>query len=167
VIASSGGPFAAPTTLTLTWEWDFTSAGAARCHVEATLATETTQTSMPLARSAQVVWRGEANAPGRTVAGADLPGLGRLTLTCEPGTDGKRLLIVDGADGAQITTREGSDDPLVDRATGPITTTLPNNGQVAIRFPGGQTLLASSRFKTNDPGPAQNSCAVAAQVLVP
>lgn len=165
---STGGPaLAPPTSFRLTWVWDLSQPGNERCHAEVELVTEAAPEARPLARSAQVLWRGDADAAGRDVAAVDLPGVGRLTLTCQPGEAGVRRLDLDTPGAAAITTREGSEDPTVDAAAGPISTQLPNNGQVAIRLVAGQTLLVSSRWKTNDPDPAQNWCSVAAQARIP
>lgn len=166
-IGGPGGSFAAPTSLRLTWEWDFSDDGRERCHVEATFTSEAESAERPLARSASVVWRGEANAPGRDRSAVDVPGLGRMTVVCEPGTDGTRTLRVDTPQGATVTTRESSEDPSAPQEIGPVTAQLPNNGQLAWRFADGSTLIASSRWKVNDPDPAENSCAVATQVVTP
>ena len=165
---STGGPaLAPPTTYRLTWVWDFNRAGDERCHMELELVTEAAPDLRPLARSAQVLWRGDADAAGRDRAAIDLPGVGRLSLYCEAGPDGTRRLDLDTPGGGAVTTREASLDPTIDFPTGPISTNLPNNGQVAIRLAAGQTVLVSSRWKVNDPDPGQNSCAVAAQARVP
>jgi methionine-rich copper-binding protein CopC len=159
---------AAPTTLKLTWKWDFSQAGNESCHVEAELVTQNLASdAVPLARSTSIAWRGADAAPGHDTASVAVPGLGTLTLTCAANVNGSRTLTVDSAQGATITTREGSVDTASPQAIGPVTANLPNNGQVAITFPSGATLLASSRWKVNDPDPAQNSCFVAAQAIVP
>lgn len=165
---ATGGPaLAAPTSFRLTWVWDLSQAGDERCHAEIELVTEAPPDQPPLARSAQVLWRGAADAAGRDRAAVDLPGVGRLTLTCEAAPDGVRRLDLDTPGGAAVTTREGSEDPTVDVPSGPISAQLPNNGMVAIRLEAGQTVLVSSRWKTNDPDPTQNWCFVAAQARIP
>ena len=62
--------------------------------------------------------------------------------------------------GLTLTTREGSD--VSERALGdvPYVVALPNNGLVELQTPGGVPgrLLLASRWKVNDPDPAQNSC---------
>jgi hypothetical protein len=175
-IVSDRGPFgslggaslAAPTTFRLTWEWDLTDSRTSRCHVEATFLTENAAgTQAPLARSTSLVWRGDANAAGHDSASVGVPGLGTVSLTCQAGVRGARTLTVDTALGADVTTREGSDDVARGQAFGPIVAQLPNNGMLAIRFSNGATLLASSRWKVNDPDATQNACFVAAQAVVP
>jgi len=168
VIGGAGGDnLAAPTTLHLTWVWDMSSTGSESCHVEATFTTQAAGTDAPLARSVQVGWRGDGNAAGRDSAAVDVPGLGTVALRCEAGTTGNRTLTIDTAQGATITTREGSDDPAVPQPGGPVVAQLPNNGMVSIRFDGGQTMLVSSRWKANDPDGSQNFCLVAGQVIQP
>lgn len=162
-----GASLAAPTTLRLTWQWDFSQAGSERCHVEATFTSQTASAVPPVARSAQILWRGDSNAAGRDAAAVDVPGVGTLSLACQPGPLGARSLTVDTAQGATVVTREGSDDFARPQDVGPVTAALPNNGMVTIRFAGGATLLASSRWKVNDPDPAQNFCAIAAQAVTP
>ena len=90
-----------------------------------------------------------------------------MSLTCQAAPGGARALTVDTAQGATVTLREASTDTARTQDIGPVTTDLPNNGMLAVAFPSGATLLVSSRWKVNDPDPAQNSCFVAAQALVP
>jgi hypothetical protein len=165
-IGNPGGvTLAPPTTLSVNWEWDFTKPGEARCHVEAVFRTETALTSFPLARSAQVVWHGEANAAGNGYSATDYPGLGTVSVRCEPGEP--RQLRVESASGAKITTREGSEDSSLHEGAGPVLTNLPNNGMVLVEMDSGQRILVASRWKLNDPDPSQNWCAIAAQVAYP
>ncbi|WP_259316033.1 hypothetical protein [Capillimicrobium parvum] len=174
-IISDRGPFdnigaaslAAPTTLKLTWQWDLGQSGGERCHVEGTFTSQTASSTPPVARSAQVLWRGDANAAGRDGASVEVPGVGTLAIACRPGPLGTRALTVDTAQGATVTTREGSDDFGRPQDVGPVSANLPNNGMIAIRFSGGATLLASSRWKVNDPDQTQNFCAIAAQAVAP
>ena len=168
VIGGAGGDsLAPPTTLHLTWEWDMSKTGGERCHVEATFTTQASGSDTPLARSVQVGWRGDANAAGRDGASVDVPGLGNVALRCEATPSGNRTLTIDTPAGATVTTREGSDDSAVPQTVGPVAVQLPNNGMVSIAFEGGQTLMASSRWKANDPDGSQNFCLIAAQVLQP
>jgi methionine-rich copper-binding protein CopC len=169
VIGAAGGTttLATPTTLHMEWKWDFSSEGHESCHVAATFTSETTSTERPLARSAQVLWRGDANAAGRDASTVNVPGLGDVTVTCEAGTRGNRTLTVDTPDGADVTTREGSDHPTVGQSIGPVVANLPNNGMLSIDFANGQTLLASSRYKINDPDGGRNFCSIAAQMVQP
>jgi hypothetical protein len=61
--------------------------------------------------------------------------------------------------GLVLTSREGSDSTEYALAAAPYAAALPNNGLVELRMPGGaQRLLLASRWKVNDPDPAQNSC---------
>jgi hypothetical protein len=159
---------AAPTTLKLTWKWDFSQAGNESCHVEAELVTPNLASdAVPLARSASIAWRGADAAAGHDSAAVAVPGLGTLTLNCAANVNGSRTLTVDSVQGATITTREASTDTSAPQSIGPVTANLPNNGQVAITFPSGATILVSSRWKVNDPDPTQNSCFVAAQAVIP
>jgi hypothetical protein len=164
--APFGANLASPTSLHLTWVWDMSSSGHERCHVEATFTTDGPGTTTPVARSAQVVWRGDANAAGHDTATTTVPGLGTVTVLCQPG-DGNRTITIDTPQGATVTTRQASEDNAVGQQIGPVVAQLPNNGQLSIALADGQTALVSSRWKTNDPDPTQNWCAVAAQVIAP
>jgi hypothetical protein len=165
-VGNPGGvTLAPPTTLRLNWEWDFTAPAESHCHVEAVFGTETAATTMPLARSAQVVWRGEANAAANGYSAVDFPGLGTVAVRCEPGAP--RQLTVASPSGAKVTTREGSEDSSLREPSGPVATSLPNNGMVVLEMDSGQRIVVASRWKLNDPDPNQNWCAIAAQVLSP
>lgn len=169
-LGGAGGTtgLAKPTGFKLTWEWDFSDEGKSRCYVKGVFNTERASSEKtPLARSAQVLWRGDANAPGRDTAAVKVPGLGAMTLTCQPGFDGERSIVIDTEEGATITTREGSDSETVPQQIGPVLTDLPNNGMVFVAFDDGRQVVLSSRWKVNDPDGAQNSCAVAAQATTP
>jgi hypothetical protein len=162
-IGNPGGVALAPvTTLSLDWEWDFTKPSEARCHVEAVFRTETAATTFPLARSLQVVWHGEANAAANGASQIEFPGLGTVSIRCEPGEP--RQVRVESADGAEITTREASEDSSLSEGSGPVIADLPNNGMVLIEMSGGQRLIFASRWKLNDPDPNQNYCTIAGQV---
>jgi hypothetical protein len=163
-IGNPGGVALAPvTTLSLDWEWDFTRPGESRCHVEAVFRTETAQTTFPLARSLQVLWHGAANAAAYGSAAVEFPGLGTVSIRCEPGEP--RQLQVDAASGATITVRESSEDRSFTERAGPVSADLPNNGQLLVELESGQRILVASRWKLNDPDPAQNFCAIAGQVI--
>jgi hypothetical protein len=163
-IGNPGGVALAPvTTLILNWEWDFTKPSESRCHVEATFRTETELTNFPLARSLQVVWHGEANAAAYGSQAIEFPGLGTVSIRCEPGEP--RQLKVEAATGGKIITREASEDSSLTEGAGPVTADLPNNGQVMVELNSGQHILIASRWKLNDPDPNQNYCAVAGQVF--
>jgi predicted peroxiredoxin len=166
--APFGTSLAPPTSILLTWVWRFGTNGKDRCHVEATLRTENGNPtpSRPLARSAQIVWRGDDNAPGHDAAGVDVPGVGTVSLSCQASPTGVRTITVDPAtEGGAVFTREGGDDHEADYDHGPLVVQLPNNGQVKFGLFGGASILVSSRWKVNDTIASQNSCRVAAQVV--
>ncbi|MBN8866929.1 MAG: hypothetical protein J0H98_05210 [Solirubrobacterales bacterium] len=163
-----GSSLAPPTTFDLNWEWDFNSAGKAHCHVEATFRTQTTQDIDPLARSVQIVWRGESNATeANTQSTVAFPDLGNVQAICQAGPNGTRRLIVDGAVGGRVYTREGSDDYAVSQPQGPLVMRLPNNGMLFVQMDNGDRILVSSRWKVNDPVAANNWCVIAGQVYSP
>jgi hypothetical protein len=166
-ISNPGGVVALSpvTTMSLNWEWDFTRPREARCHVEAVFATETELSTFPLARSLQLVWHGEANAAANGFRSIEFPGLGTVSIRCEPGEP--RQLRVEAAGGGTITTREASEDSSLTERAGPVTANLPNNGQLLVELAGGQRILVASRWKLNDPDGSQNFCAIAGQVLSP
>jgi len=161
-----GSPLAPPTTFDLDWEWNFKNSG--KCHVEGTFRTETAEDIDPLARSVQVVWRGEVNAvPANTTSTVTYPKLGNVQVVCEPGQSGTRRLTIDGAIGGKVVTREGSEDYAVSQADGPLIMRLPNNGMLFVTMNNGDRLLVSSRWKVNDPVASRNWCVVAAQIYSP
>jgi hypothetical protein len=165
--AAGGGALAPVTTLSLDWEWDFTNPSKSRCQVEAVFRTETAQTTFPLARSLQIQWHGEANgnAQANGYRSIEFPGLGTVSIRCEPGEP--RQIRVESAAGATITTREASEDSAISEGAGPVVANLPNNGMVVVEMAGGQRIIVASRWKLNDPDPANNSCSIAAQVASP
>jgi hypothetical protein len=163
-----GSALAPPTTFDLDWEWDFSKPGRASCRVSAVFRTQTDLTDPPLARSAQIVWRGESNAtPGNTVAGVDFPGLGDVTATCQAGPTGDRKLLIDSTVGGTVVTREGSDEVSTPFEVGRIEARLPNNGMLFLQLNSGERILVSSRWKANDPAPEKNWCVVSAQIYKP
>jgi hypothetical protein len=164
---SPGGAGVAPTTISLVWSWDFTQTGRERCAVSATFVTAAPRDKPPLARSLSIAWRGDANAAGHDGATAIVPGLGRVDATCAAGPDGVRWVTITGPGGAAVTTRQGSDETTTQITTGPVAVPLPNNGMLRFAFPGGGSLVMSSRWKVNDPEPASNFCFVAAQAVQP
>ncbi len=165
-IGGPGGVALSPvTTMSLNWEWDFTKPSEARCHVEAVFRTETAATTFPLARSLQVAWRGSENAAAYGYGETEFPGLGPVSVRCQPGEP--RQLRIGSPAGARIITREGSEDFGLTVGAGPVIAALPNNGMVVVEMSSGQRLLVASRWKLNDPNPSQNYCAIAAQVLSP
>lgn len=156
---------APPTRIHLTWNWDLSDLRKGRCRVDATLRTENADATPPLARSAQIVWRGEQSAAGRDRATVSVPGLGAMALVCEPRPEGRRTVTVDTPSGAAIITRQGGEDASVEVPAGPVQAELPNNGQLKIVL-GSASVLVTSRWKVNDPRPMENSCRVAAQAVV-
>jgi hypothetical protein len=164
---AGGGALAPVTTLSLDWEWDFTNPSKARCHVEAVFRTETAQTTFPLARSLQIQWHGEAggNAQANGYRSIEFPGLGTVSIRCEPGEP--RQIRVESGAGATITTREASEDSSITEGAGPVVANLPNNGMVVVEMASGQRIIVASRWKLNDPNPANNSCSIAGQVSSP
>jgi hypothetical protein len=163
-----GTSLAPPTTFDLNWVWDFNNPNNSKCHVQATFRTQTDQITDPLARSVQIVWRGEANATeGNTSSAVDFPDLGNVQAVCQAGPNGYRRLIVDSAIGGSVYTREGSEDYKVNQGTGPLIMRLPNNGMLFVQMDNGDRILVSSRWKVNDPVAANNWCVVSAQVYSP
>ena len=163
-----GVALASPTTFDLDWVWDFSKTGQSYCHVKATFRTQTDQITDPLARSVQIVWRGEANATAKnTVSDIDFPDLGNVQAICQAGPNGYRRLIVDSAIGGTVYTREGSQDYAVNQADGPLVMRLPNNGMLFVQMNNGDRRRVSSRWKVNDPVASNNWCVVAAQVYSP
>lgn len=163
-----GVALAPPTTFDLNWQWDFNNPKSSKCNVEAVFRTQTEEITEPLARSIQIVWRGEANATDEnTVGTVDFPGLGEVQAICKAGPNGTRRLIVEGATGGRVYTREGSEDYAVSQADGPLVMRLPNNGMLFVQMDNGDRILVSSRWKTNDPVAANNWCVIAAQVYNP
>jgi len=168
ILGPGGVALAQPTTFDLDWKWNFTQPGKSRCHVEATFRTPTGLDQKPIARSVQIVWRGEANAtPANTESSYDFPGLGKITAVCRPGPTGTRRLVIDSAVGGRVVTREGSEDNAVTQHDGPLIMRLPNNGMLFVQLDSGERILVSSRWKANDPVAARNWCVVAAQIYSP
>lgn len=161
------GTYAPPISLDVRWTWDFSQPGREKCYAAIELVAQTDDGQGPAVGSAQVVWRGDAAAPGRDVSVAEIPGVGRLTVVCQAGVDGQRTAILETGAGGTVITRESTWDGAVPQAFGPLIVRLPNNGQVQVDVATGAKLLISSRWKVNDPDPTQNSCAVAAQGIAP
>lgn len=167
-IGQAGGEAVAPPiSIHVTWVWDFTRSGAESCHATVEVVAETGDTSGSPVRSAQLLWRGDGAAPGHDTASVDVPGVGRLALVCQAGPAGQRTLTLDAAAGAKIITRQATEDSSMTQNAGPVVVELPGNGQLELEVPGGGRVLIASRWKVNDPDPAQNSCAVAAQAIAP
>lgn len=163
-----GTKLAPPTTFDLDWKWDFNNPRKSSCQVKAIFRTQTDQQTDPMARSVQIVWRGEVNATPENVSSAvDFPGLGNVKAICKAGPNGVRRLIVDSAIGGSVYTREGSEDYRNSQAVGPLVMRLPNNGMLFIQMDNGDRMIVSSRWKVNDPVASRNWCVVAAQVYSP
>jgi len=171
-ILSDRGPFGAPSAPSLaapvgihvTWAWDFRDPSSSKCHAQADVVAQTAGSTG--VGSAQVLWRGDAAAAGRDQSVADLPGVGRIQLTCQATPGGTRNVRLDLPGASTVTTRQGSVDTATPYA-GPVVADLPNNGQLQIDTASGARVLISSRWKVNDPDPAQNSCALAAHSVAP
>jgi hypothetical protein len=158
---------AAPTSMKLTWQWDFSQSGAERCHVDATFVTQSLSSELtPLARSGSLAWRGTDASVGHDSTAFAVPGVGTVNVSCSGALLGARSIAVDVPQGGTVTTREGSDDTARPQEMGPIAAHLPNNGMLFVTLADGTRLLVSSRWKVNDPDPTQNSCFVAAQAVV-
>lgn len=159
--AGTFGAGRAPTEVRLSWSWDFEDPAGARCGVSATFVSEGPGTVGAIARGLSLAWNGEAGVPAGAGAATPVPGLGTVRLRCAPRPDGVRQVVVEPlaplvAPVAAI--REGSvrtDAPLGDP---PYVVALPGNGLVELAAAGGQRVLLASRWKVNDPDPAQNSC---------
>lgn len=156
-----GQPLAPVTTLRLNWEWDFTTQAESRCYAEAVFRTEV-EAAATAARSVQVVWRGEANAAANGFASVDFPGLGAVSLRCQPGEP--RRVRIESPRGARVITRESSEDSSLAEPAGPAEAILPNNGMVVVEVEGGERVVVASRWKLNDPDPGRNWCFLAGQV---
>ncbi|WP_205699030.1 hypothetical protein [Conexibacter sp. SYSU D00693] len=185
-VVSDRGPFGGPgeartpTTIRISWDWDFTTGGAERCSVDLDVHTEGAGGDGPgtlQARSLPVTWRGSATAAGRDAVVRDVPGFGRVAVECRPGPSGsRRLTVVDPAPGLRVDawTFQGSDTTGVSLVAAPYVLELPTNGLVQgeLWIDDGtgrkgdlHELLVASRWKVNDPDPAQNACGLAGQVL--
>ena len=168
--AGAFGSGRSPTEIRLTWSWDFTDPADARCDVAATLTSQGPGTAGAVARGLALAWRGADAVPADTSTATPVPGLGTLRLRCDARPEGLRQLVVEpdaALPGLTLTTYEGSNRS--DRALGhtPYVLALPNSGLVEASTPSGGPLrlLVSSRWKVNDPDPAQNFCRLSAVVV--
>lgn len=160
-IGSPGGaPLAPVTTVSVNWQWNFSKPSEAHCYVEAVFRTEV-EAAATLARSVQVVWRGESNAAANGYGSVEFPGLGLVSIRCQPGEP--RRLRVESPRGARIVSREGSEDSSLLEPAGPVEAALPNNGMVVVEMQGGERVTVASRWKLNDPDPNKNWCLIAGQ----
>jgi hypothetical protein len=168
--AQTFGSGRAPTEIRLAWSWDFSDPADARCDVTATLTSQGPGTAGAVARGLSLAWHGAAGVPADTTAATAVPGLGTVRLRCDARPEGSRQLVVEpdaALPGLALTTYEGSDRS--DRMLGntPYTLPLPNSGLVEATTPTGGPLrlLVASRWKVNDPDPAQNFCRLSAVVV--
>jgi hypothetical protein len=168
--AGTFGSWRVPTEIRLTWSWDFTDPADARCSVTATLTSQGPGSAGAVARGLSLAWREETAVPADTTVATPVPGLGTVRLRCDARPEGVRQLVVEpdaALPGLALTTYENSDRS--DRMLGnsPYTLPLPNSGLVEAATPSGAALrlLVSSRWKVNDPDPAQNFCRVSAIVV--
>ncbi|MDX6680988.1 MAG: hypothetical protein QOG94_1027 [Solirubrobacteraceae bacterium] len=164
------GPGRSPTEVRLTWSWDLGDPQNARCDVQATLTSEGSGTDATVARGLSLRWRGDSEVPADLSAAAPVPGLGTVQLRCEPGPDGLRELVIapqTPVPALVVTTYEGSDRRDRTLSGAPYVVALPNNGLVEATTPAGAPLrlLVASRWKVNDPDPAENSCRLSAIVV--
>lgn len=169
--AGTFGEGRSPTEVRLTWSWDFSDPATARCSVAATLTTQGPGTTGTVARGLSLAWNGADGVPADTTASTLVPGLGTVRLRCDAGPQGVRQLVVEpevAIPGIMLTTYEGSDrsDRMLGNA--PYVLPLPNNGLVEATAPGGAPLrlLVASRWKVNDPDPAENSCRLSGIVVI-
>jgi hypothetical protein len=164
------GPGRSPTEVRLTWSWDLGDPQNARCDVQATFTSEGPGTDATVARGLSLRWRGDSEVPADLSAAAPVPGLGTVQLRCEPGPDGLRELVIapqTPVPALVVTTYEGSDRRDRTLSGAPYVVALPNNGLVEATTPAGAPLrlLVASRWKVNDPDPAENSCRLSAIVV--
>jgi hypothetical protein len=168
--AGAFGSGRSPTEVRVSWSWDFSDPANARCSVVATLTSQGAGITGAIARGFSLAWRGAAGLPADTTTATPVPGFGTVRLRCDGGPEGARQLVVapDAAlPGLALTTYEGSvhsDRGLTDA---PYVVPLPNNGLVELTAASGSPLrlLVSSRWKANDPDPAQNFCRVSGIVV--
>jgi len=137
-----GGPGVAPTTLQLTWAWDFRDPRSSSCSVQANFITATGGTQKPVAGSLSVTWRGDAGAAGHD-GGTAIAGDVRADASCPAGTGDDKWITISGVDGANITEREGSNETTAGMPAdaGKVYRRLPNNGMLKFDLGGGKTFL--------------------------
>jgi hypothetical protein len=160
-----------PTEIRLSYDWDFTDPATAHCNVTATMTSQGSTTTGTIARGFSLAYNGAAGVPADTTTATAVPGLGTVALRCDPGAGGDRALIVDPdapLAGLTLTTYQGSDRS--DRAVGdtPYELPLPNNGMIEARASDGSALrlIVSSRWKLDDPDPAQDFCRLSGLAVV-
>jgi hypothetical protein len=168
--AGTFGAGRSPTEVRLSWSWDFSDPATASCTVSATFTSAGPGTAGAVARGLSLAWNGAGGLPADTTLATSVPGLGTVRLRCDAGADGIRQLSVEPdavLPGLALTTFEGSDRS--DRGLGntPYVVPLPNNGLIEAATPSGAPLrlLLESRWKVNDPDPAQNFCRLSGIVV--
>jgi hypothetical protein len=154
-----------PVEVRVSWSWDFEDPAGARCSVAATVVSEGSGVQGPVARGLSLAWHGESGVPAELAATTVVPGLGAVRLRCDPRPEGLRRLTLEPDEpdeplaGLTVTTREGSEVSERALAGVPYVVELPNNGLVELQAPGGSDrVVLASRWKVNDPDPAQSSC---------
>jgi hypothetical protein len=160
----------APMEVRLAWSWDFTNPAAASCTVTATFTSQGPGTDGPVARGLALGWDGAAAVPADATTATRVPGLGTVSLRCDAGSDGLRQLVVEpdaALPALAVTTYQGSEGAGATLASAPYVVPLPNNGLVEAATTAGTPLrlLVASRWKVNDPDPAQNSCRLSSIVV--
>jgi hypothetical protein len=164
-VAGTFGGGRAPTEVRVTWSWDFTDPATASCNVVATFTSQGAGSTGAVARGLSLAWNGASAVPADASIATPVAGLGVVRLRCDAQTDGIRRLVVepDAALGAlAVTTYEGSDRSDRVLADAPYAVALPGNGLVEVAASAGAPLrlLVASRWKVNDPDPAQDFCRV-------
>ncbi len=168
--AGTFGAGRAPTELRVSWTWDFEDPAGARCSVTATLTSQGPGSSGTVARGLALGWNGESGVPADTTLSTPVPGLGTVRLRCDARPEGVRTLVLEpdpALAGLAVTTYEGSDSSTRTSGEAPFVVALPNNGLVEAATPSGKPLriLLASRWKVNDPDPAQNFCRLSGIVV--
>ena len=166
---SPGGTGAPPTVVELSWNWNFAGGTDSSCSVTANFTTEAAGTNPPVARSLAVNWSGDGNAIGNGAAATEVPGLGNARVDCQAAGGIRRFTLFPqaGVGPVTFTAYEGSDVTTSAQSQGPYRYELPNNGLVTADVDGDDRtdLFLSSRWKANDPDPAQNFCHLAGVVV--
>lgn len=129
-----------------------------------------------------LTWHGEDDAPTKQQRTFRLPGIGALTLTCEPGQFGRQTvsMVPDSPDATVYYEKiqgEGAVDNHVEKhydveyddEAGTLgETDLPTNGMMRLHYTAGENdrwIILSSLIKANDDRPWRNLCELAAGVI--
>ncbi len=159
-----------PTEVRLSWSWDFADPAGARCAIAATFTSQGPGTAGAVARGLSLAWNGEGGVPADTTLATAVPGLGTVRLRCDARPEGIRQLVLEPDAplvGLTTTTSEASERAVLARGAAPYAVALPNNGLVEAATPSGPPvrLVIASRWKVNDPDPAQNFCRLSGLVV--